>query len=242
MPVGGVICVSAENVQSLPAIHMAHGAGKYVKISVMDKGTGIPKEFLKNVFDPFFTTKQKGSGIGLSIVYSIISKHNGFIDVESEDGKGTVVNIYLPASEDTVKEVVIDVSVEKDLLWPGKGNILVMDDDEDLRKILERILKKIGYSSVLTANSREAFSAFMEAEKTEPFSTVFLDMTIPGDIGGKEAIKNLLIVRPSLKAIAISGYSDDPVMAEPKKFGFAASLRKPFLKDEIIKVLKELEI
>lgn len=122
------------------------------------------------------------------------------------------------------------------------GAALVMDDDEDLRKILDRILKKFGYSTVLTENSREAFSAFIEAEKNEPFATVFLDMTIPGDMGGKEVIKNLLVIRPSLKAVAISGYSEDPVMAEPKKFGFAASLKKPFLKDDVSMVLKKLGI
>lgn len=242
MPAGGVICVSAENVQSLPVIHMANGKEKYVKISVMDKGTGIPEGLIKNIFDPFFTTKQNGSGIGLSIVYSIITRHDGFIDVESEEGKGTVVNIYLPASQDGIKERIIDESEVKHVECSGKGNVLIMDDDEDLRKILERILKRIGYSSVITANSREAFSAFIEAEKNEPFSTAFLDMTIPGDMGGKEVIKNLLIVRPSFKAVAISGYSDDPVMADPERFGFSAGLKKPFLKDEIIRVLNKLGI
>ncbi|MEQ8186459.1 MAG: PAS domain S-box protein [Candidatus Eremiobacterota bacterium] len=242
MPDGGDICVSAENIQSLPAIHMSHGKGKYVKISVMDKGTGVPRELLGNIFDPFFTTKQKCTGIGLSIVYSIISKHDGFIDLESEEGKGTVVNIYLPVSKDGIKEVISARTVAGHVTCTGKGTVLVMDDDEDLRKILERILKKIGYSTVLTANSREAFSAFIEAEKSAPFSTAFLDMTIPGDMGGKEVIKNFLIVRPELKAVAISGYSDDPVMAEPKKFGFAAALKKPFLKDEILTVLNDLDI
>ena len=241
MPGGGVLCVSAENVQSLPSIHRAHGKGTYVKISVVDKGAGIPRGLLKNIFDPFFTTKQNGTGIGLSIVYSIVSRHDGFIDVESEEGKGTVVNIYLPASKTGIKERIIDDTEVKHGECSGKGTVLVMDDDEDLRKILERILNRIGYSTVVTANSREAFSAFIEAEKTEPFSTVFLDMTIPGDMGGKEVIKNLLILRPSLKAVAISGYSDDPVMADPERFGFAAGLRKPFLKDEIIEALKKVE-
>jgi CheY-like chemotaxis protein len=217
---------------------MDHGTGKYVKISIMDHGVGIPKEFVKNIFDPFFTTKQKGSGLGLSIVYSIISKHDGFIDVSSEQGKGTVFNIYLPAS----KQNIIDETSEKHEEYTGKGTVLVMDDDEDLRIILHRILNRIGYSTVLTANSREAISAFIEAEKTGPFSAVFLDMTIPGGMGGKEVIKELLLIRPSLKALAISGYSEDPVMSEPKKFGFAAGLKKPFLKDEVSRVLKDLGI
>lgn len=172
---------------------------------------GIPQEHLSKIFDPYFTTKQKGSGLGLATAYSIIRSHNGYIGVESKLGAGTKFYIYLPASE---KEIPAKWDIKERPII-GKGRILVMDDDHAVREVTGAVLSRIGYEVEFARDGGEAIELYREARgSSKPFNAVIMDLTIPGGMGGREAIKRLLEIDPEIKAIVSSGYSNDPVISE----------------------------
>jgi PAS domain S-box-containing protein len=238
MPEGGVIKVRAENLTVKPEHSLPLKEEKYVKITIEDQGTGISKEHLPKIFDPYFTTKQKGSGLGLATTYSIIKRHDGYITVESELGKGTSFYIYLPASE---KEVPKRKAEEEEIL-PGKGKVLLMDDEEAVRKVAGKMLKSLGYEVEFAEEGGQAIELYKEArESGKPFDLVILDLTVPGGMGGKETIKKLLEIDPKVKAIVSSGYSNDPIMADFKKYGFRGVIAKPYkvreLSEELHRVM-----
>jgi CheY-like chemotaxis protein len=184
---------------------------------------GIAEDHLLNIFDPYFTTKQEGSGLGLATTYSIIKKHDGHITVESQLGVGTTFHSYLPASEKAVPEK------QEVRLIKGQGRILVMDDEASLRKMVGRVLEKLGYEPEFAEDGAEAIDKYKGAiESGKPYDAVILDLTIPGGMGGKEAIEKLLEIDPAVKAIVSSGYSDDPVLANFEEYGFKGMMPKPF--------------
>ena len=232
MPEGGIIQVSAENL----IIDEKHGLpgepGRYVRISITDQGVGIAQKHLLNIFDPYFTTKQEGSGFGLATAYSIIKKHDGHITVESQLGIGTTFHIYLPASDKAIPEK------EKVKVIKGQGRILVMDDEAALRKVVGRMLAMLGYEAEFAQDGAEAIRMVKEAEK--PYDAVILDLTVPGGMGGKEAINKLLEIDPEVKAIVSSGYSDDPVLANFQEYGFKGIMPKPFQSQLLSKVIHEV--
>ncbi|MBI5634267.1 MAG: GAF domain-containing protein [Nitrospirae bacterium] len=227
MPDGGTISVQCENLDlqnacDLPALK----PGRYVKISVKDNGIGISGEYLTRIFDPYFTTKQKGSGLGLATVYSIVKKHDGHITVESELGSGSTFHIYLPASE---KEEEAPVPSAPVFCHQGAGRILIMDDEETVRNIAGEILKTFGYEVEFSGDGAEALSVYQQAASQErPFDLVIMDLTVPGGMGGRELMKRLLEIDPHARAIVSSGYSNDPVMAEYQKYGFRGIASKPY--------------
>lgn len=224
MPVGGVIKIFAENHQA-DDLSGAMRAGNYVKIMLRDQGVGIPEEHLTKIFDPYFTTKQKGSGLGLATCYSIVKNHEGYIMVESQLGSGTQFLIYLPASG----QQFVEKSEYKMTIGPGHGRILIMDDEEDIRDITSRILKRLGYESASAADGRDAIQMYQAAKESgAAFDAVIMDLTIPGGMGGKEAIKKLLEYDPKAKVIVASGYSNDPIMSDFQKFGFSGYIVKPY--------------
>ncbi|MEO0293112.1 MAG: PAS domain S-box protein [candidate division WOR-3 bacterium] len=174
MPEGGEIKIKAENLILENSQPIPLKKGKYIKITFMDEGVGIPEENLPRIFDPFFTTKKRGSGLGLAIVHSIIQKHNGFITVDSKLKSGTTFFIYLPAMEKKLEEIVKE-EIRIDSTLKGKGKILVMDDEETVRNTIKGILKTLGYSVLLTKNGEEAIRKYKEAiKKKEPFDAVIL--------------------------------------------------------------------
>jgi two-component system cell cycle sensor histidine kinase/response regulator CckA len=215
------------------------GEGEYVRISIKDHGIGIAKEYLPKIFDPYFTTKQDGSGLGLATAYSVVKRHGGHIDVESEIGVGTTFHIYLPA---TREKFTPGITQEK-IPLRGKGNILVMDDREVVRDAAKRMLSSIGYDAVLARDGSEAIAMYKKAlESGKPFDVAILDLTVPGGMGGKETVKKMLEIDPNARAIVSSGYSNDPVMSEFKKYGFVGLLEKPYrmqeLRDTLLKVIE----
>jgi len=231
MPDGGIITIGAANYRSLPE------GQRCVRISVADTGTGIPEQHLQRIFDPYFTTKQQGSGLGLATCYSIIKKHGGFISVESTLGKGSTFCLSLPASE---LSGAVKPESQTDLAY-GAGRVLVMDDEEPVRETLQAILEELGYTAECTENGAEAVELYQRRkEEGTPFSVVILDLTIPGGIGGKDAIAMLRNIEPGIKAVVSSGYSTDPVMGSYREYGFSAVLSKPFQVQEMSKVLQEL--
>jgi PAS domain S-box-containing protein len=237
MPGGGKIKIRAENLMLAAESDLPLRPGKYVKISFQDYGGGMPTKYLAKIFDPYFTTKDKGSGLGLATSYFIIKNHHGHIAVDSKLGVGTTFTIYLPAVDQKISP-----SPEVKLkLYSGKGKILVMDDEDLVREVVGKMVVYLGYEANLARDGAEAISIFAEAQKSgQPFDAVILDLTVPGGMGGKEAMETLLKIDPKVKAIASSGYSDDPVMAEFHKFGFSAIIPKPYRVMEAGKILHDI--
>jgi PAS domain S-box-containing protein len=236
MPTGGMIKIHGENLEVASGSELPLNIGRYVRISIQDKGIGITREHLPRIFDPYFTTKQKGSGLGLATSYSIIKNHSGYIAVESELGIGTTFKVYLPASD----RQVIQPPKEDTELLSGKGKILVMDDEAMVREVLGKMLLALGYEVKSAEDGAEAIEFFRQSQKAgDPFAAVILDLTVPGRMGGREAMARLLKIDPQVKAIVSSGYSDDPIMADFQKYGFTAVIAKPYKIAELGKVLNK---
>ncbi len=237
MPEGGSVVIRAENcVVDSPAAHWMQ-PGKYVQVSVTDSGSGIPPENLTKVFDPYFTTKPSGTGLGLAVSYSIINNHSGNITAVSEPGKGTTVTFLIPASEN---EYSPDPFGEEQL-FQGSGKILIMDDEYIVRDVFQQMLIELGFEVVMSADGSEAVAAFRNArESKKPFDLVFLDLTVPGTMGGVNAIQKMRDLDPTIKAIVTSGYSNDDILANYSDHGFNDYIIKPFKISELSQVLRRV--
>jgi CheY-like chemotaxis protein len=238
MPAGGIVRVSAENITMGTESGLPLEPGAYIKVSVEDQGVGISEEYLQRIFDPFFSTKQAGSGLGLATSYSIIQKHSGYITVESQLGVGTTFHIHLPASPDGV---LIEEEKKEEKPIMGEGRILVMDDEEHVRDTAADMLRSIGYEVVTSINGSEAIELYEEAMGSgKPFNAVIMDLTVPGGMGGKEAIQKLIEIDPEVKAIVSSGYSTDPIMANFREYGFKGVIAKPYRTRELSVALRKV--
>jgi PAS domain S-box-containing protein len=235
MPNGGVIEVMAENIAFGVGNHAALAAGNFVKLSILDSGIGIPKEILRQIFDPFFTTKTKGHGLGLATCYSIVKKHGGCIDVESEPGKGSIFHIFLPAATSQAP-----AEIPTNFKHEGIGTILIVDDEKVIQSALEKLLGMMGYKVECKDDGRAGVDFFAnETRAGRRISAIFLDLTIPGGMGGIEAIKEIRNIDKAIPAFVISGYSDDSVMRNPFEYGFTASICKPFTIEELSEMLNK---
>jgi signal transduction histidine kinase/ActR/RegA family two-component response regulator len=233
MPSGGVIEVSAENV----AAPEGAGTDPHLRIAIRDYGCGIPAEVLPRIFDPYFTTKGDGRGLGLATAYSIIAKHGGSISVESKVREGTVFTIDLPASRET--------PAPPPPIFPGfetgDERILVMDDEESLRRLLKTVLTDFGYEVDTAGDGAEAVALYeREMLAGRGFDAVLLDLTVSGGMGGVETAAKLKEIDPAAKLIVSSGYSDATVMSEYRKYGFDAVLPKPWNAAELGQLLRRL--
>ncbi|MBI2060035.1 MAG: PAS domain S-box protein [Nitrospirae bacterium] len=237
MPQGGVAEIKAENVYVGPGHVLPLKSGQYVVVTIGDHGPGIPPQNLQKIFEPYYSTKPRGSGLGLTVAHSIVARHLGYLAVDSKVGVGTTVAVYLPASEGRV----IPALEEKMEVAMGEGRVLVVDDDEHVLIAAERLLKKLGYTVEVVQDAESGIDVYRRAmEAGLRFDLVMMDLTIPGGMGGKEAVAELLKIDPEARVVCASGYSSDPVMSDFRRYGFLGCLPKPFRIQELSRVLGEV--
>jgi len=233
---GGQLRVRADNVKLKKGDVSSLPAGRYVKVEVEDEGVGIPGEHLERIFDPYFTTKQKGSGLGLASAYSIVINHSGVIYAQSDPGHGTTFVLFLPASKEEPKP-----EVEREHIIRGKGRVLLMDDEEIIRKMVVGIIEKLGYEAVPALDGKDAIEKYRESMSAgNPFAVVILDLTVKGGMGGVETLEKLKEIDPEVRAIVSSGYSLDPVMSDYQQAGFAGMIAKPYSFSKLSQILAEV--
>ena len=239
MPNGGTIWIAARNVRLAEGEIESLPAGDYVCVAFIDEGIGIPRENLNRVFDPYFTTKDVGNGLGLSISFSIIDRHNGHIEVDSTPGAGTTFTVYLPAVARPL--VCADVQIEDLSTERDHGKILVMDDDEAVREFVSNVLGWFGYEVTLAHEGREVVELYRRAiEEGAPYDAVILDLTVQGGMGGHQALSLLQEADAGVRAIVSSGYAHDPVMSDCERYGFKACIAKPYGVSKLRAVLQRV--
>lgn len=240
MPKEGLITVRGENVMVEAANQSQFPTllpGPYVRLDFEDRGPGIPEHEVPKVFDPYFTTKPGASGLGLATAYSIVQRHGGCMMVKSQVGVGSVFSMVLPAAR-TQPERSEDVPSP---LPQRSGRILIMDDDYSIRTMMQDALVQLGYDITSVHNGQEAITAYTKAkEEGRPFTAVILDLTVPGAMGGKDAIQHLRALDPHVKAIVTSGYADHDVIEHYHEYGFDAVLVKPYQVTDLYRILDTL--
>jgi len=237
MPDGGIIRIAVRNDPVAAGERPPLAKGDYLKISIADGGSGIRPEHLPRIFDPYFTTKQHGSGLGLATVYSIVKKHLGHIEVSSEPGHGTTFHLWLPAA-------CAENSGTRGTNTPFAvmtGRVLFMDDEEPIRQMAEMLLQRLGFETTIVPDGAAVVRAFTQAQVDgRRYDLVVMDLTVPGGMGGKEAMEILLKLDPQVKAIVSSGYSSDPVMANYRAYGFRGRAAKPYRVSDLAKALRRV--
>ncbi len=233
---GGRVWIKADNVEDINHPALAPVQGRYLCVQIEDEGEGIPQENLIRIFDPYFSTRVNGNGLGLATALSIVRKHGGLLHVESELGRGTIFYLYLPAADPG------DIlGRPKHLAVPGRGNILIMDDEELVRNSMEAMLKTLGYKVSTARDGNEALEMYRRAQaEKNPIDLILMDLTVQGGMGGKRAVQEVKTIDPEAKVVVCSGYSNDPVMAEFKDHGFQGAIQKPFRPEELHALLSEL--
>ena len=224
---GGVVVVAARNVPAPDAGWTLHGeTAPWVEITITDTGCGIAPENLARIFDPYFTTKAGGTGLGLATSFSIIKQHGGILDVRSQLGRGSTFTILLPASKGTPEVLAPTLPAPQ---ATRRGRVLLMDDEDIVRAVTLEMLRTLGHEVEAVANGERAVSAFREAKAAgRPFDVVLLDLTVRGGMGGRDTLPHLRAIDPDVVAVVSSGYSDDAILADYRKNGFAAALTKPY--------------
>ena len=233
-PVSQHIQIRLRNIQGRPEYAVSLENGQYVEVTVTDDGKGIPRECLSRVFDPYFTTKSTGSGLGLTTSYSIVKKHGGYMTLQSEVGKGTRVYLLLPASNKPLSpEIAQDTAVVK-----GSGHVILMDDQELVRDAAGMMLRELGYTVDVVPDGETLMQEFKRALSAgKPYDVVIVDLTIPGGMGGEEAIRLIKTIHPEVRAIVSSGYSNDPILSNYKLYGFSGCISKPYNIGQLSRVL-----
>jgi len=235
-PRSGSVKISAENIEISSDDISPLEPSCYVKVSIEDDGEGIEQENLQKVFDPFFSTREMGRGLGLSIAHSVIKKHGGHIKINSKAGIGTNVEIYLPALGLSADKSVEPRATQSSI----QPKVLLMDDEDIVRDVAGKMLKKLGYEVELARDGAEVITLYKKAMETgDTFDAVILDLTVPGGMGGEETAQKLKEMDSSVNAIASSGYSDSPIMSDFKDHCFSAAIAKPYRIEDLKTVLNQ---
>jgi len=237
MPRGGTVRISATNIDIDAWDGIPVRAGRFVKVTVADNGGGIPPKSVTRIFDPYFTTKTTGSGLGLSISYSVVRKHGGFLHLEKTSADGSIFAFYLPAT-DAQPQVAEQRPVDRVFSF-NHQRVLVMDDEAAIRDLTSDLLATLGYDVTTVPDGTEALRTYERALRAgESFHAVILDATIRGGMGGVATIERLRDLDPKVNAIICSGYSDEAALSEFLSYGFRAALPKPFTRYELANVLQ----
>ncbi|WP_371801633.1 PAS domain S-box protein [Candidatus Lokiarchaeum ossiferum] len=236
MSEGGVIQITVKSTLLEESSSIPLKKGKYLLIEIKDQGKGIKPIHKDSIFKPYFTTKSKGSGLGLATCYSIIKQHNGYINFRSNLQEGTTFFFYLPISEsETIK-----ANEEQQISSKINKSILVLDDDANIHKLLQRLFKKLSIKLDSIYDGKEILEIYKKKDSMgEKYDLVIMDLTIPGGIGGQEAISRLKSYDRNVKAIVSSGYSNDPIMSNYEKYGFIDVLPKPFTIQELKTIIEK---
>ncbi|MEO5754620.1 MAG: PAS domain S-box protein, partial [Chthoniobacterales bacterium] len=245
MPDGGTVRVSCDNftcISETPAAVPDLAAGDYIRVRVHDEGVGIPEQYLKQIFDPYFTTKPKGNGLGLATTYSIVKNHHGLIIVDSEQHCGSTFTVYLPAAPEQVPAAPAEpASVASNESLEGSGRVLIVDDEEAIRALVAFTLQRFGYESAGAETALEGIELYRESlENGRRFDLVILDLTLPGGMGGKDALKKLIEIDPTVNAVVSSGYAMDATMSRYEDFGFRGVIAKPYEAAELGRKVREV--
>jgi len=236
MPGGGAIRIHGQTVDGRGPRAVAGQSQTCVRVSISDDGIGIPQGDLRRIFDPFFSTKGDGRGLGLATSHSIMRRHGGWIDVESSLGNGTTFYLYFPVSAGQPRSPARVVELARD----AGGTVLVMDDESLVREVLGATLTALGYGVTLARDGGEAVVRFKSRHaEGRPFNLVILDPTVRGGMGGAAALSRLQEIDSEVRAVAMSGYSNSPILADYEAHGFVARLEKPFLANELKALLAD---
>ncbi len=241
MPEGGIIQITCKNIDPLQAKGIALPRDKkFVEVTITDSGIGMPANVIDRIFDPYFSTKQKGSGLGLAICHSIITKHDGYVSVKSTPGVGSTFTLYIPASTHQEEKEKREEAIE---IYTAKAKVMIMDDEQMVRDVTKAMLIRLGHEAVLAQDGAEALKLYKEHyDSDEPIDIVIMDLTIPGGMGGQDAVRELLAFDPDAKVIVSSGYSNDPIMANYQKHGFCATIVKPYQVNELEMIINKVII
>jgi CheY-like chemotaxis protein len=231
MTEGGVARVTGTNLPEAPE---GLSPGSWIRIDIRDEGPGISEEDLIRIFDPYFTTKTKGTGLGLATAFSIVSRHGGHLSVESVPEEGALFRVFLPkglGESGTMPLPDAQVAVPQ-------SRVLVLEDEVGIQALLRRQLERLGLQAVITDDGVETVTQYARAmEAGQPFDVVLTDLTIPGGQGGRRTLEQLKSMDPGVKAVVISGYSHEDVLANFEYHGFQGALAKPFGIDQLRAVL-----
>jgi len=235
MPTGGLVRfelreanVGEDEIEGLRA-------GRYLRLTVSDDGPGIAPAELARLFEPYFSTKQGNSGLGLAVVRSIIQKHEGQVAVESERGRGTVFKVWLPVATSLPEPPPEPAG----LASSTPRRVLLMDDEEIIRDTAALALASSGHEATVVPDGAAAVKAYADAHTAgRPFEVVILDLTVPGGMGGEQAVREILKIDPAARVVVSSGYSSNPVMARFRDYGFCAVVPKPY---ELAGLLRAVE-
>ncbi len=240
MPSGGRLTIETANMhldQGYAERHPEVLAGQYVMIAVSDTGTGILPEHLDKIFDPFFTTKGlgQGTGLGLSMVYGFVKQSNGHIKIYSEPGQGTTVRMYLPRALGEEQERHDRAPTER--INGGNERILLVEDDDLVREYVEGQLLGLGYQVVTTANATEALE---HLRSPRPFELLFTDVMMPGEMNGRQLAEVAIALRPGLKVLYTSGYTENAIVHHGRLDPGVHLLSKPYRRDELAQKLRSV--
>jgi PAS domain S-box-containing protein len=238
MPDGGALVIAASNERVAAGNRPGLAEGDYIRITITDSGAGIPAEHLGKIFDPYFTTKLQGHGLGLATVFSIIRRHQGHIEVSSVVGKGTTFTFWLPAAPnfDSTHPFPTTFTSEQ-----HGGRVLFMDDEAAILRMAEKLMRRMGIEFESVPDGAQAIECYRQAKESgRPFDLVVMDLTIPGGMGGREAISILRRYDPGVKAIVSSGYSSDLAMSDFLQHGFRGMVAKPYDITELASVIRNV--
>jgi CheY-like chemotaxis protein len=241
MPHGGVVKIKTANEYLYKPMegYDQIKEGDYVVLKVSDTGEGIPTADLKRIFEPFYTKKvmgRSGTGLGLAVVWGTVKDHNGYINVQSEEGKGSIFTLYFPITRDAVRPETTPPAIPK---YMGKGeSILVVDDIKGQRDLATVMLKKLNYNVACVSSGEEALAYLMEHQP----DLILLDMIMDPGMDGLDTYKKIIEIRPGQKAIIVSGFSESDRVHEAQQLGAGAYVRKPYVMEKLgLAVREELD-